>query len=289
MYAFKTLCPKITLLLIHMLFCSLVATAQTELTESVYLKNGSIIKGTIVEQIPNTSIKIKTKDGSLFVYTFDEIEKITKEEQVKQADKLEPINPTYTPSNNKGADSRSSSRDRGDRRYLLIIEYIKSVNTTNGLLADTAATAQDVFGSSTSMLRFVNGGQLNEYLSIGFGLGFEFATNKEKVSYTQIPLSFDIRAGFIPGVFSPVLGTSIGYSIGLDSIYKGGFHIHPTLGARLYFTKRFSIIANVGYKYQSMTRVINDYTYLNGPYSSLFSEKRRTDLRFTTFSLGVTF
>jgi TM2 domain-containing membrane protein YozV len=47
----------------------------------VYLKDGSIIKGTIIEQIPNVSIKIETIDGSVFVYKMEQIEKITKEEK----------------------------------------------------------------------------------------------------------------------------------------------------------------------------------------------------------------
>ncbi len=47
--------------------------------EVVYLKNGSIIRGIIIEQTPNVQIKIQTKDGSVFVYKMDEVEKITKE------------------------------------------------------------------------------------------------------------------------------------------------------------------------------------------------------------------
>ncbi len=50
-----------------------------ERIDVVYLKNGSIIKGTIIEQIPNVSIKIETKDGSVFFYKIDEVEKMTKE------------------------------------------------------------------------------------------------------------------------------------------------------------------------------------------------------------------
>ena len=45
----------------------------------VYLKNGSKIKGVLIEQIPNKSLKIQTKDGSIFNYNMDEVEKITKE------------------------------------------------------------------------------------------------------------------------------------------------------------------------------------------------------------------
>lgn len=47
--------------------------------EVVYLKNGSIIKGIIVEQVPGESLKIQTADGSLFVFKMDEVLKTTKE------------------------------------------------------------------------------------------------------------------------------------------------------------------------------------------------------------------
>ena len=49
----------------------------------VYLKNGGILHGTIIEQVPNVSIKIKTKDGNVFVYKMEEIMKMTKEETNK--------------------------------------------------------------------------------------------------------------------------------------------------------------------------------------------------------------
>ncbi len=41
----------------------------------IYLKNGSIIKGTIIDQVPKQSIKIKTRDGNLLVYNAADIEK----------------------------------------------------------------------------------------------------------------------------------------------------------------------------------------------------------------------
>jgi hypothetical protein len=49
------------------------------LQDVVYLKNGSVIRGMIIEQIPNTSLKIQTKDGSVFNYRIDEVQKISKE------------------------------------------------------------------------------------------------------------------------------------------------------------------------------------------------------------------
>lgn len=53
--------------------------AQTTNKDVVYLKNGSIIKGIIIEQNINVNLKLKTSDGSLFVFDMKDIEKITKE------------------------------------------------------------------------------------------------------------------------------------------------------------------------------------------------------------------
>lgn len=52
---------------------------KSEYIDVLYLKNGSVIRGIIIEQIPNLSIKIQTMDGSIFVYKMEEVEKITKE------------------------------------------------------------------------------------------------------------------------------------------------------------------------------------------------------------------
>jgi TM2 domain-containing membrane protein YozV len=56
-----------------------ITYAQEVLQDVVYLKNGSIIHGIIVEQIPNENIKIKTKDGNISVIKMSEVQKIAKE------------------------------------------------------------------------------------------------------------------------------------------------------------------------------------------------------------------
>lgn len=52
---------------------------KPQYVDVVYLKNESVIKGMIIEQIPNVSLKIQTRDGSVFVYKMDEVLKMTKE------------------------------------------------------------------------------------------------------------------------------------------------------------------------------------------------------------------
>lgn len=50
-----------------------------QMEDVVYLKNGGVIRGNIVEQIPSQSLKIQTRDGNVLVYSMDEIAKISKE------------------------------------------------------------------------------------------------------------------------------------------------------------------------------------------------------------------
>ena len=68
---------KLLLVLALLLSISTYVAAQNY-TEVVYLKNGSIIKGVIIEQVPNVSLKIKTGDGSLIICQMSDVTKITK-------------------------------------------------------------------------------------------------------------------------------------------------------------------------------------------------------------------
>jgi hypothetical protein len=52
-----------------------------EKIDVVYLKNGDVRKGVIIENVPNDYIKIETADGSVFTIKYADIEKMTKEEK----------------------------------------------------------------------------------------------------------------------------------------------------------------------------------------------------------------
>ena len=87
----KSLYVKLLLSVISIVFITSNLNAQ-ELQEVVYLNNGSVIRGVIIEQVPGESLKIQTADGSVFVYKMDEVEKITKEEPLNTKMKLSPNN-----------------------------------------------------------------------------------------------------------------------------------------------------------------------------------------------------
>lgn len=69
------------------LFSSLSLLGQQQI-DAVYLKNGSVLKGAIIENKINEHIKLKTADGSVFLYRYDEIDRLAVEEQEKGASEI---------------------------------------------------------------------------------------------------------------------------------------------------------------------------------------------------------
>ncbi len=76
--------------------------------EVVYLKNGSVIRGVIVEQIPGKSLKIKSGDN-IFAFTIEEVEKFTKEPV------LRPKPQFYNPADRDFRDREDHNRLATDR------------------------------------------------------------------------------------------------------------------------------------------------------------------------------
>ncbi len=72
---------RILVIILFLTVANGISIAQNQLQDIVYLKNGSIIKGVIVEQWPGQSLKIKTSDGRIYVYQMDEVERMVREEQ----------------------------------------------------------------------------------------------------------------------------------------------------------------------------------------------------------------
>lgn len=53
--------------------------AQQPMEDVVYLKHGGVVRGIIIEQIPDESLKIQTRDGNVLVFTMDEITRLSKD------------------------------------------------------------------------------------------------------------------------------------------------------------------------------------------------------------------
>ena len=84
---------KLGLYIVAWLFSNLLVSTEAvsqQIEDVIYLKNGSIIRGIIIEQVPGKSIKIQTREGNLFVYQMEQIDRIMKEPQVKRVGRKSP-------------------------------------------------------------------------------------------------------------------------------------------------------------------------------------------------------
>ena len=206
-----------------MVLCNtLLAFAQNN-QEIVYLKNGNKVKGIIIEEIPNTSIKVKTSNGSILVYSIHEIEKIISPEdeifQKKFRFKQYNNNPTYDKTGYKGFIDFGGVIGIGNRGDGAI-----AVSTTHGY-------------------------QFNPYFFFGAGIGIEYHMNWETFF---IPVFADIKTYFLNKNISPFLGLKAGYSV-----YDGkGCYINPHIGVTLSSSPRFGMNLTIGYNMQKAK--IND-------------------------------
>lgn len=81
---------KRILLVLITTFSCLFASAQDNWEDIIYLKNGSVIRGTITAQEPGKSVTVTTTDGQVFTFSMDKVEKMSKER--KSADKAKGSN-----------------------------------------------------------------------------------------------------------------------------------------------------------------------------------------------------
>lgn len=137
------------LLIVVILFIAtpFLSVAQSDLIDVVYLKNGSIIKGIITEQVPGTAVKIQTADGSLFVFEYDEITKMTREPKLatSAAPATQPTPITSAPSTSKPKD-----RDEWGRTYNQNMELAKHKKQVSIALLSTGSVL--IVGGTTLML-----------------------------------------------------------------------------------------------------------------------------------------
>lgn len=234
-----------TILFCILLISSLVS-AQTKYEDVLYLKNGSILRGLIIEQVPNESLKIQTKDRNVFVFRMDEVLKIAKEEVVSAHRKREPL-------------TKDNIKVRG-------FTNITELSLGRDVLDNGADAAVAGYSTTEVMpslgIQTVNGYMFNHYIIAGIGIAFN--TNSE---LAFVPLFAELRinlsdapvAGFvfIDGGYS-FTAKEI-YALGNDRKYFGGTYFSPGLGIKLNVAKTKALSFSIGYRNQQARIYVTDY------------------------------
>ncbi len=217
---------------VGMLLVAMVAQAQ-QLQEVVYLKNGSIIRGVIIEQVPNESLKIQTADGSIFAYPMDEVEKITKEQPLVS-------NNTTITSYNSGTNTSSKSS------FSSMVESYGLKSGYRGFIDLGYSVGVGDWGEGRVELSTSHGYQIIPYLFVGLGAGVNYYHESE---VWEIPIFAHLR-GSLPchAICQPFIDWKIGYTV-YDIT---GFYMCPSLGCRFAVSDMCGLSLSLGYTMQKL-------------------------------------
>lgn len=257
---------RILLALVFLLAATQGVFSQSEMQEVVYLKNGSIIKGIIVEQVPNKSLKIQTPDGSLFFCDLNEVEKITKEVPVRTSYRR-----TASSDNQSMDNSEPTIKANG---YKAFIDFGYTVGTGDHAIGRAELTTS-------------HGYQFNPYLFIGGGAGFQYYHEAEAFT---LPIFADIRVNFTQGAIVPFAGIKAGYTLNLtDGLYGIGAYLAPSVGVKFVLPDRKAVNLSLGYTAQ-FEKVSYNYNYGNGNGNGYgYYHNSNENLGGVTIRLGIEF
>lgn len=158
----------------------------------IYLKDGSIVRGSIIELVPDKTIRIKIKGGSEFVYTIDQIAKYHKE-------------PIKT--------EEVDNRDNG---------LYKGFNVEPAIFAGSEVDDDYAILGAHVLANY----QINSFIAFGAGVG----VRTYDFDATYIPLFGQFRVNFIKMKYSPFIDLGVGHAFSTESGSRGGTVANMSVG-----------------------------------------------------------
>ncbi len=216
---------KKTLLVLSILISTIGLKAQ-KLTDVVFLKNGSILKGTLVEQ-SDTLVKIETCCGSIFAFKPNEILKMDQE--------------TYR--------SEKALKEKGYLNY-----------TSMGVLIGTGRVEKEAPFS----LLMEHNYRFNKYFSAGLMAGLETLNETVLPAGINGKAMFPLYRGGavylgVTGGYSISLEKPPMISYYEITAAKGGILFNPEVGFIAGSGGNGSFFMSVGYRYNQLNYVREDY------------------------------
>ena len=269
---------KITLLLTLLIIATFSTIAQ-DYQEEVYLTDGSIIRGFILEQVPNDYLKIETTRGRILIIEMDEVEKISKVRPRAQSSNRRQYTNQYNNTN-----SRASSRYRqnyyeddyddyyDNRRYSSFpnkgYKGFIDLGFSFGTNSNVKYNNQKIDFGGVHRLEFStsHGFFISPYVFLGLGAGLHFYTgySDDDGNYQSfdeidlaIPIFAHIRTHFIDKKVSPFVDMKLGHSVHEIT----GTYFSPSVGCRFAKGSRSAFWFSLGYTLQQSSEVVDYYGY----------------------------
>jgi hypothetical protein len=197
---------------------------QNNYEDAVCLKNGNIIHGMIIEQIPGAAVKIKCGDHNVCAFKTENIEKITREPLI------------FTP-----LLKEKLQIDSVKQRGFMIIPEINFSRKN---------FSSDDFGYSWG-IDLTAGYLINPHISVGAGTGLEYNTYA-----LYLPLFVALHYNILKKVVTPYITAEGGYALVIKGgfpDYAGGLRIKGSMGIKFLVTRQIALNFSTGFKYQEFS------------------------------------
>lgn len=279
----KTMKLFIAPLLLLLVF---TATAQESMEDVVYLKNGSIYRGILVEQVPNESYKIQIAGGSIVSVTVAEVLKITKEQRWQspyKADAPAPKADEYRPRHARYTDSTYVPGYKKNRKYFF--------------------TAELRGGPGNGGVRIINGYKFGRFGYLGIGVGIDGAsfTNVGALSVNSdgvyLPIVIRYQGDILRTRITPFYYAEAGYAahpVNGPFMSSDGEHFGgplATVGFGCKFNTKRRVNFNLSLNATWRSNFFNEYEYTFDQFgNSYYYEHSGMDSRvFGNFCFGIGF
>lgn len=278
------------LTVILVLAISAIVFAQQSYQDAVYLKNGSIIRGKIIELIPNTQLKIEIADRIALVYQFSEVVKYYKrtypgtikkltDDSVKAPKRSHSFNLSGLKKGNMGIVELGYARGYGTGYLNFYKINIVAAHRITPCFSIGIGTGLRYFSPSTIIV-----GSPHPY-SPQYS-SFVYDSLSQLSSSIVIPFWADVRVNILSDhEFIPYFSLGIGYSLVATrkkklfptwnyppaydfafyaaeqtGLFQGGFSLNPCLGVRCKISGKCMVNVSVGYELHRLT-VLNRKEY----------------------------
>ena len=254
------------------IFLSLGTLEAQSQQDVVFKKDGSELRGTIIEQVLGEYLRIRIMGGSIFQIPYKDIERIALEERGPSTELL----PTYA----MRPSPFSEPYEIKEKGFYHVIE----MGFTMG---------ENLWGSNEGNFigTYAFGYRFHPRLGLGLGIAYERFSNSNTV-----PLYLDLRGDilvdrrYVPFYFAGIgfgFDTTDGWSDEFyEERYEGGFHGHIGIGLKIR-VKKSALLLSVGQEFQDQYQYIRqDDTQWGG---NLTITERDLNHRRLWFRLGMEF
>lgn len=299
-----------TLLITALLAIATIATAQQGLEDVLYLKNGNVYRGVLVEQVPGQYYNIQTIGGNIFHVEVGDVAKITRE--VAWAGSMSQQgtrNADASRNNDRGAASEAKALKRARK------DSLKKAWTprVKGYFFQGQLMLENLQGG----IRIVNGYKVGRFGHLGIGLGIDLSGpspidrwgSSANLSGVYFPFYLYYGGDILKRRITPFYALELGYTVGrlhnatpepvydcIDCVTTGndGQMVHGMtggagIGVRFNTLRRinFHVLLNVNVKAVNH----NEYSYYYDEFGNYYRSTypTRTALVYPGIRFGIGF